>query len=85
MQNQYDQYKWDLDWQVYDTLNMSIGQGYNQYTILQLANYVAAIANGGTRWKPYLAQKITGPDGKVIKEFQPTRIATGKLRVPHCF
>lgn len=76
VQNQYDRYKWDLNWQVYDTLNTSIGQGYNQYTILQLANYVAAIANGGTRWKPYLAQKITGLDGNVIKEFQPAKIAT---------
>ncbi|SHE53021.1 peptidoglycan glycosyltransferase [Desulforamulus putei DSM 12395] len=74
VQNQYDQYKWDLDWQVYDTLNMSIGQGYNLYTPLQLVNYIAAIANNGTRWKPYLVEKIVSPDGKVIKEFKPQKI-----------
>ncbi|WP_333870132.1 penicillin-binding protein 2 [Desulforamulus putei] len=74
VQNQYDQYKWDLDWQVYDTLNMSIGQGYNLYTPLQLVNYIATIANNGTRWKPYLVEKIVSPDGKVIKEFKPQKI-----------
>ncbi|MCL5289646.1 MAG: penicillin-binding protein 2 [Bacillota bacterium] len=74
VQNQYDQYKWDLNWQVYDTLNMSLGQGYNEYTPLQMVNYVAAIANGGTRWKPYLVQKITSPDGRTIKEFKPQKI-----------
>lgn len=74
VQNQYDQYKWDLNWQVYDTLNMSIGQGYNECTPLQLVNYVAAIANGGTRWKPYLVEKVTSPDGKILKEFKPQKI-----------
>ncbi|MEW6066052.1 peptidase [Desulforamulus profundi] len=74
VQNQYDQYKWDLNWQVYDTLNMSLGQGYNEYTPLQLVNYVAAIANGGTRWKPYLVEKVTSPDGKILKEFKPQKI-----------
>ncbi|AEG59297.1 penicillin-binding protein 2 [Desulforamulus ruminis] len=79
IQNQYDQYKWDLDWQVYDTLNMSIGQGYNEYTPLQIVNYIAAIANGGTRWKPYLVQKVTRPDGTVLKEFAPQEL--GRLEV----
>ncbi|CCO07680.1 penicillin-binding protein 2 [Desulforamulus hydrothermalis] len=74
VQNQYDQYKWDLDWQVYDTLNMSIGQGYNLYTPLQLVNYIAALANNGTLWKPYLVEKVISPDGKVIKEYQPQKI-----------
>lgn len=75
VQNQYDQYKWDLDWQAYDTLNMSLGQGYNEYTPLQLATFTAAIANGGTRWKPYLVEKVTSPDGKVLKEFKPQKVA----------
>lgn len=74
IKNQYDQYKWDLDWQVYDTLNMSIGQGYNEYTPLQLVNYIASIANGGTRWRPYLVEKITSPDGRVLEEFKPQKV-----------
>ncbi len=64
-------YSFDLEWQAFDTLNMSIGQGYNWYTPLQLVNYVAAIANGGTLYKPYLVQRITGPDGRTKKFFEP--------------
>lgn len=38
-------------WNISDTLNITIGQGLNAYTPIQMANYVAAIANGGYRHK----------------------------------
>ncbi|WP_242965345.1 penicillin-binding protein 2 [Dehalobacterium formicoaceticum] len=64
---------WESTWRIYDTYFMSMGQGYNLYTPLQLANYVATIANGGTRMKPYLVDKIISSDGEtVLTEFQPT-------------
>ena len=63
---------WELDWHDYDTIISSIGQGDNRYTPLELANYVAAIANGGTRYKPYLVQKVISSGGKLIKESSPT-------------
>lgn len=66
---QLKKYEFDLNWQTYDTLNMSIGQGDNLYTPLQLASYVAAIANGGTLYKPYLVEKVISPDGDQLKEF----------------
>jgi len=68
---QYDRYAWELKWRDYDTLNMSIGQGYNLYTPLQLANYTAAIANGGTLYRPYLVKKIVSPEGKEVATFGP--------------
>lgn len=71
IQGQYDRYAWELVWREYDTLNMSIGQGYNAYTPLQLANYVAAIANGGTLYRPRLVQRVVSHDGKVVEEFGP--------------
>lgn len=37
---------------------MSIGQGYVQVTPLQMANIVAAIANGGTLYRPTLVDHI---------------------------
>ncbi len=64
-------YQFNTKWQQYDTFNMSIGQGSNDYTVLQLANYVATIANGGMLRKPYLVSKVESNDGKVIKEFKP--------------
>lgn len=62
---------WELVWHDYDTINTSIGQGDNRYTMLGMANYVAAIANGGTLYKPFLVQKVVDPSGKVIKENLP--------------
>lgn len=67
----FNKYRWHLEWQTYDTLNMSIGQGDNWYSPLQLASYVAAIANGGTLYRPYIVKKIIGPDGSTEKIFKP--------------
>ncbi|WP_339271791.1 penicillin-binding transpeptidase domain-containing protein [Paenibacillus sp. FSL R5-0470] len=46
----------------------SFGQ-QGSYTVLQLAQYVATLANEGERIKPQLVSKITDSDGKVVKEF----------------
>lgn len=45
-------------WTAGQTLSAAIGQGEHMYTPLQIANYIATIANGGTRYKPYLVKKI---------------------------
>lgn len=66
--------QWDLDWHDYDTIISSIGQGDNRYTPLELANYAAAIANGETRYKPYLVQKVTDPSGNVLVENTPVEM-----------
>ena len=63
------QYNWNVNWQDFETIIMSIGQGYNFYTPLQMANYIATIANGGTRYKPYLVDKIVDYQGNVVKQF----------------
>jgi penicillin-binding protein 2 len=61
-----------VDWRLYDTFNNSIGQGYNAYSPLQLANYVGTIVNGGKRMKPYVVDKILDPvSGNVVFENKP--------------
>lgn len=50
-------------WNVGDNLNISIGQGNNSYTTLQMANYVATIANGGYRRNVSLIKDIKSYDG----------------------
>ncbi|WP_192868204.1 penicillin-binding protein 2 [Calderihabitans maritimus] len=65
------QLNWEKKWHPYDTFNTAIGQGANSYTVIQLANYVATLANGGNRWRPYLVHQIVSPEGKVIKTFEP--------------
>ena len=62
-------YRWNVEWQPFETIIMAIGQGYNLYTPLQMANYVAIIANGGTRYQPYLVDKIVDYKGNVVKAF----------------
>ena len=49
----------------------AIGQGMNNFTPVQLANYVATLASGGTRYRVMLVDKITSPTGEVIQEFKP--------------
>ena len=45
-------------WTPYDTALLSIGQGIITLTPLQAAVYAAAIANGGTVWKPHVVWKV---------------------------
>ncbi|RNC29943.1 MAG: Peptidoglycan D,D-transpeptidase MrdA [Candidatus Dichloromethanomonas elyunquensis] len=61
-----------VDWRLFDSYNNSIGQGYNSYSLIQMANYVATIVNGGKHFKPYLVDQIINPvTGEVVKENQP--------------
>jgi penicillin-binding protein 2 len=60
-------------WQPGETISLAIGQGYNLVTPLQLANFYAALANGGTLYRPWLVKQIESPDGDVIKEYGPEK------------
>lgn len=64
-------FNFETTWQPFDTYNTAIGQGANSYSVLQLANYIATLANGGTRYRPFLVKKVISADGQVKKEFQP--------------
>lgn len=57
------QAKWDEG----DTLNVSIGQGENAYTPLQMANYIATLANDGYRNKVSVIDTLKTFDGKNIE------------------
>ncbi len=75
LENWYHSQMWSrAQWHPYDTFNTSIGQGSNNYTLLQLANYIAAIANGGTRYRPYLVKSIKSQSGEILETFHPEKI-----------
>ncbi|TAK29370.1 MAG: penicillin-binding protein 2 [Chloroflexota bacterium] len=59
------------DWTVGDTYNSSIGQGDDLATPLQMANVAAAIANGGTLYKPQIVREIVDEKGQIIRPFEP--------------
>lgn len=58
-------------WYPADTAQAAIGQLYNQFTPLQLANYVSSIANGGKKYKPQLIKRIVNHDGTIAKNKDP--------------
>lgn len=61
----------DKIWYPAETLDAAIGQGYNSFTPIQIANYVAAIANEGVWMKPHLIKSIADPDGNIVLEKNP--------------
>lgn len=62
----------ERNWFTGDNVNMAIGQGDVAVTPLQLANSYATFANGGTRYAPNIATKITraGSENTVKRTFE---------------
>jgi penicillin-binding protein 2 len=54
-----------------ETYQAGIGQGYDVVTPIQLINAYAALANGGTVYQPQIVRDIVGPDGEVVRPFEP--------------
>lgn len=63
-----------LPWLSGDTINCSIGQGYNLYTPIQMLCAFAAMGSGGKLFKPHLLKQIVNNEGKVIQAENPTLI-----------
>ena len=66
-------------WTQGETLSVAIGQSYVLTTVLQLGNAFATLANGGTRYKPYLVKRVESPEGAVLKETAPTVLSEAKI------
>lgn len=63
-----------------DTLQIAIGQ-LSAFTPLQLANYAATLANGGTRYKPTLIEKIVSYDiNTVFDDNEPEVLNTISIK-----
>jgi penicillin-binding protein 2 len=58
-------------WREGDTISVAIGQGYNLTTPIQMARVVAAIANGGSVYKPYIVEKVESPAGEILYQAKP--------------
>lgn len=69
-------------WYIGNTYNMSIGQGDLSVTPMQIANATAAVANGGTLYKPHLIKKVQDPDGNTVKEFSSEDFVSAKNIFP---
>ena len=59
---------WDEDWRLGDTFNAAIGQGFNLTTPMQLSVMLSIVANGGTKYQPYLVDSILNADGTLLEK-----------------
>ncbi len=63
-----------------ETYQAGIGQGYDAVTPLQLINAFAALANGGKVYQPQIVREVVGPDGEVVRPFEPKLIRKLKAK-----
>ena len=66
----------DPIWRVGDTYHVSIGQGDFLATPLQIAVMTAAVANGGTLWRPQIVNQILDENGGILESVRPEAIRT---------
>jgi len=67
-------------WFAGETISIGIGQGYNAYTPIQLAQAMAAVANDGVMFRPHLVKYITDSrtGEQTMIEPEPLRILPWK-------
>jgi len=63
--------RYNQSWQKGETLSVAIGQGFDLTTPIQVTMMTAALANGGTLYKPGIIESVKDPDGRVIERFEP--------------
>lgn len=82
------------DWRTGDNINTSIGQGDVLATPLQLADSYSTFANGGTRYRPQVAIRVTraidatlppGAPGnyEVVREIEPVQQGQVRMDLGH--
>jgi len=62
------------NWLTGDSYNAAIGQGFVLATPLQVVNAAAAVANGGTLYRPQLIYQVMDAEGQVVQTLTPDPI-----------
>lgn len=58
-------------WTDGDTIRAAIGQSVNNYTTAQMNKYISTLANGGTRYKMHIIDKVQYSDGTLYEQVEP--------------
>ncbi len=66
-------------WYGGETISIGIGQGYNSFTLLQLAHATATLANGGVVMKPHVVRAIEDPRSGDLRLTVPSE--SGRIRL----
>jgi penicillin-binding protein 2 len=67
-------------WYAGETISIGIGQGYNAYTPIQLAQATAAVANNGVMFRPHLVNQIIDAKTGEKRPVEPRPIRDLKLK-----
>ena len=69
-------------WYAGETISLGIGQGYNAFTMLQLAQAEATMADGGERHVPHLVRAIEHYDTRKPRARRRCRAAVAAVEAP---
>ena len=69
----------DTNWNPGDTLNAAIGQGDNEFSPLQMAEYISMLANGGKKIDVSVVKTIRNADGSEVSKDEINKFVSEKL------
>jgi penicillin-binding protein 2 len=67
-------------WYAGETISIGIGQGYNAYTPMQLAQAIATLVNGGEMYRPHLVAYVDNPRTSERRMMEPELVNKISLR-----
>lgn len=70
-------------WYGGETISVGIGQGYNAYTPLQLANALASIVNGGNVYRPHVVRHVVDPVSGERRVIEPEPVRKLAVKPEH--
>jgi penicillin-binding protein 2 len=70
-------------WYPGETISIGIGQGYNAYTPIQLAQALSTLLNGGVMYKPRLVAYVDNPRTRTRQNFEPQVVQRVPLKPEH--
>jgi penicillin-binding protein 2 len=70
-------------WYAGETISIGIGQGYNSYTPLQLAQAISTIANDGVMYRPHIVNYIEDIVTRARTPIEPKPLANLDLKPEH--
>jgi penicillin-binding protein 2 len=70
-------------WYTGDSISAGIGQGYNAFTPMQLAEAIAIVANNGVAFRPHLVKSIVNPKTREERNVAPEPTHTISARPEH--
>ncbi len=70
-------------WYAGETISIGIGQGYNAYTPIQLAQATATLANDGVMFRPHLVKHITDTRTGRLTPIEPHPVKTLNWKPEH--